>query len=265
MQMNVDQEMLIEGSAARAAFVADLKTELAASLGLSPDEIEIAGLHTLAGGGRRRLQASVPVEVDVVLIAADTGAALQELDRQLTDPTSALRTGAVTGNIDPTVRPSFVFVCPVGMVKGAGDTECSPCSTYTEIPNKAGTACVPCPTNQMSGGDGSVCVCKDGFYNLTFVQPKCYTGDVPKSIAIAIFPSERAMLECVPCTGMECVSDCDAIGVTVAEGWSPVETAEVTLPILQCKAGSRACPSRQYPRPLATCPQRVECVPMDLY
>eukprot|EP01044_Picomonas_judraskeda_P031377 COSAG03_NODE_11694_length_580_cov_0.958420_1_plen_129_part_01 len=90
MQMSVGEAVLVEGSEDRATFVAALRSELAASLGLSPDEIEITGLRPLAGGGRRRLQAGVPVQFDVVLKTADVGAALQELDRQLADPASAL-------------------------------------------------------------------------------------------------------------------------------------------------------------------------------
>jgi hypothetical protein len=169
LEVEVGAEVLVSNSAAQLAFIEGLTTELATALGVLPELLQISNLRPATAADGRRLQSSgqgTTAAFDLLVNSPDPGiriGVITDFANQMADAGSALRTGTLTGRIDPTVAPTFEFVCPRGMVRSAGGLECQECARGHGRPNKDQSECLACPLNQQPGPNG--CQCDANHYN----------------------------------------------------------------------------------------------------
>lgn len=121
LQMTVeDVDAALAPGPAQDALIDGLVRDVAQSLGIDPSLVEISGLRIDEGpaGGRRRSQStSGGLEFDIVVSGPAAADSVQQLVRQINDPTSPLMTSPTAGNIDASVTPAFDFQCPRGMMR----------------------------------------------------------------------------------------------------------------------------------------------------
>jgi len=215
LQLVVDEgsPVLVAGPA-QTEFVDHLKADMAASLGVSVDMIQISNFGPVvadSSAGRRRSQAS-QISFDVVIVGSSAAETLSELTTQLEDPTSALMTSDTAGTIDPAVAPIFGFRCPVGLYRPltvqAGDSQCVSCPIETQIPDDLNDfrSCRECLPGQAPDAEtGSRCVCAGGFYNSTESVIHCYAdGEDWTEI-----PANAGAADCVACSETGCLQGYD--------------------------------------------------------
>jgi hypothetical protein len=150
-------------------------------------------------GRRRRAQQLSLVRFGVTFAGDNVQRVLEELSRQLADPTSALLTDAAIG-IEPGIALQFSFVCPAGMTRRPGDANCLPCPGNS-IPDAANNyeSCRDCVPGRAPSEDLAACVCAAGFYNQTKGAIKCY--EQSESWAELPVPAD----DCVACDDLPCV------------------------------------------------------------
>ena len=235
---------------------------MAVALGINPDEIDISGARAAGAdaSGRRRAQATA-VEFDFVINSADPAAALAELGAQLSDPSSALLSSPTTSAINPAVL-AVAFICPVGLHRPAGATDCLACGGTSIVNPEDGTQCIECPARMAPDPKTAKtsCVCADGFYNTSLSSIRCYE-DGERFDPIMPTPTDV----CMPCDGLECVA-CHldpSLGsiVLVAPGFSLSNTKLLQRATMVSVVGQRAiypCPGGE-----ETCPNTggiFECI-----
>ena len=217
LEIAADPAALVDGSQAQLDFIAALKADLAASLGVDPSQLVIGGLQAATpSGGRRRTQ-STEITFEVTITGDDAGATLTSLVTQMDDPTSALMTSSVAGNINPAVVPSFAFVCPVGMYRKAGDADCQICAG-TAVPDAANdyTSCRDCLPGRAPGPLGDVCVCAEGYYNSSKGPIHCYNHNERWDAQFSEAPDD----ECASCAEVESCVMCGIDEVILRPGFA---------------------------------------------
>ena len=242
LHINADASSLVEGSAAQAAFIEDLRQQLATSLGLLPENIEISGLRPAADStGRRRAQSSSIAFEMVVVNCPDVGAVLQDLTAQMQNTSSTL-----LSNLDlEGTGPSFSFTCPLGMYRTDEMPDCEYCQGSSipdmETGRKSCRDCVPGRAPRLPELD--ICVCSAGMYNASQGgELKCYDkGEMWK-----VLPARTVVDECISCLELECVT-CEAnnnIRITAGYATAVGQTAQGTaFPRLLEQRAVFPCPS----------------------
>jgi predicted outer membrane repeat protein len=254
VQIHVTDSAMVAGSTEQANLIDALTRDMSAALGVDEHVLRISNLRSVGSvgdGRRRRVQATQAAKFDLVILS-NASSVLDELTKQMADPTSALSTGSATGAINRAVSPTVDFVCPVGMIRpiGAANWDCLRCADPSTIPNyPEQTLCLPCPFNQMSNIAGDACICMDGTYNASSGIIACYMqGD---SYSETDFASSVGSLDshCRSCAaGLSQCVECENGVVTVSAGFSTGPAQGISLnfqngprPVFEC-ALSDQCP-----------------------
>jgi len=227
-------DALISGSDAGTSYLLSVQTDFAVSLGTSQSDIVVRNLRR---SERRRLQDTLTeLKFDVVFVNETNSAALLvEMTAQLANSDSALMTAASTGNLVANQQPSISFVCPVGKVRQDGEVVCRRCPTPS-FAKSDGVSCAECPLNQEPTERGDACKCSAGFFNVTAIQPKCFTSDYADTTNLDPVPV------CQPCLEYECIDTCQGNQVVLNPGWAALSmTSSAKTPIFVCKEPD-ACP-----------------------
>ena len=180
MGIEADPVVLVEGSLEQTQLPRYFKTlqqkwpQPSASIYLS--DVEITGVRrpTVDGGDKRRL-ATVAIEFDFVIRSADPAAAMAQLESQLADETSLLRTSDNLGTVDPEGTLAFTFTCAAGFHRPAGAADCKRCGGSNEYPDPDdNTRCLVCQDPMTVKDDGSGCRCADAHYDARAELLVCY-------------------------------------------------------------------------------------------
>ncbi len=148
MEANVDDL----GPPPYTAYMEKIAADLAASLGLNASEVQLTSLTPKTARRLRQLQETTTVSFSFVILAEDESGVLEELDRQLADPSSPLlNSTTVVGGQDP--YEGIGVGCPPGMVIDPIDEVCTACALGQQVLDGA---CVDCATGYV--GDGFQCV-----------------------------------------------------------------------------------------------------------
>ena len=219
LEMAVDDSAVLTAGPVQDEYISQLLADLARSLNVSSDTIQITNFGSVRGGsidtGRRRAQSpDGQVSFDLLLTGPSAGESLSELTTQLDDPASALRTSAIGGSIDPDVAPVFAFACPVGLYRPldgdpAGGSLCVSCpDAAMQIPDSLADfrSCRECLPGQAPDAEtGSHCVCAGGFYNSTESVIHCYAdGEDWTEIS-----ANAGAADCVACSETGCLQGYD--------------------------------------------------------
>ena len=168
LDMDIDEDLLASFDTdpdAEKAWLANFIAEMAASLGVDPSEIQISRDATTI---RRRAQTTRSTSFTVTFASAsgDPTAVLQDLETQLVDASSPLMTSSITQALNvPTEALSYSFACREGMVRGAGDSDCSTCDAG-KIPDSGQSICLACQTGSYAAPASTSCTdCIPGEYD----------------------------------------------------------------------------------------------------
>ena len=124
----VDPATLVAGSTDQTELIAQLTYEFTSALGLDVGEVWVTNIAQVNGAdGRRRTQATVLVQFDVVIMSEDIALVIQTILAQFGDSTSALRNGPAAEAIDSNTPPVFAFVIQEPLPSGPD----SPCKADT--------------------------------------------------------------------------------------------------------------------------------------
>jgi hypothetical protein len=174
-----------------------LVVDLATALGVKPEELDVASIQA----GRRRLQGQ-QARISLVVKAADTSSVVRELTKQLSDPTSAIRTKTP---LDPSVKPVFEFLCPVGTMRplGAKQAQCEYCKDGA-VPDRDTSfhSCRDClPGRAPDPTTKATCVCDESHYNASNGAVKCFDHMKRWSSEDASIQAARQhpLFPCLPC------------------------------------------------------------------
>ena len=202
MEIQADPAVLVEGSVEQMQFFQDLAAEMAAALGIDISDVEITGVRpTVDGGDRRRLETAA-IEFDFVIRSADPASAMAQLESQLADETSLLRTSDNLGTVDPEGTLAFTFTCAAGFHRPAGAADCKRCGGSNEYPDPDdNTRCLVCQDPMTVKDDGSSCRCADAHYDARAELLVCY--EVGESWLATDFEGapakDAAEPQCLPC------------------------------------------------------------------
>eukprot|EP01048_Picozoa_sp_COSAG05_P022800 COSAG05_NODE_4693_length_1407_cov_1.469419_1_plen_379_part_10 len=201
---DVDPAALVEGSPEQVSLAGDLALEMSSALGLDPESVEVINIRLASqDDGRRRAQQAEELLFDLVIDDPNVEEVLTDLVEQIQDPTSALMTSSIVGNIDPDMAPVFSFVCPIGMYRPIGDAnaDCMYCEGNS-VPDEGTNfgSCRDClPGLAPDPTTRSVCVCDASHYDATLGEIKCYE-EGQKWGAI------ESQSGCLPCADLDCVT-----------------------------------------------------------
>ena len=175
MEAQVDDiELVLVPGPAQTALIDGLAQDLAGALAIDADTVEVSNIREAVGEATgRRVQSASQVAFDLLMSGPSAADALQSLTEQLHDPNSDLRQSPTAGRIDPTIAPTFAFVCPVGMIRQLGDAECTMCGA-DEVPADDFSSCKECVPGETPDETGARCVCDGGYYNATRGFIKCF-------------------------------------------------------------------------------------------
>eukprot|EP01051_Picozoa_sp_SAG22_P008615 SAG22_NODE_666_length_8013_cov_2.524640_7_plen_1400_part_00 len=245
LEFEVSDGVLVNGSDAQSLFFEQAAADLTATLAVGPGDITVIGIQQT----RRRLlqlrraQSSSAAQLEFEIVPAMAGTVMAELDAQLADPTSPLRTSAgPLASINPDVAPVFNVACPAGRYLPDGATDCEKCPAGEYLNTDANPpsckACVAALGEEPSDL-GDSCVCMDGFYNtVTRTAITCHRGDY--------FPPPAALPFCTACSELDCVTECSGGGhvVVIEQGWSATVQSDGTVAVLECvtDSSSGGCP-----------------------
>jgi hypothetical protein len=218
--------------------MAVLAQEIALALAVDLENVEVA-LTTDTMAGRRRIQSRTSFHF---VIKGDTKFALVELDVQLRNPMSPLRTSQLCAQIDHTTPAAYSFVCPYGTLKVEGTGACAKCSfpnyldTKITAQNPVAT-CKLCPDGQGTDEVGDKCVCLPLFYNNSRGIIQCSSQDYEE-------PETPGPNQCNQCNQLDCVSNCHGDVVDITPGWS-AQVRDGKLSVLECRF-EEACPGGEF-------------------
>lgn len=208
LELEIDDADVLMPGPAQEAYLDALKADLAASLNVSVDLIQIANFGA-TNAGRRRLQAQ-PVTFDLILAGPSATESLMELSSQLGDPSSRLMSSSVGSTINSDVPPVFSFACPTGLHRplDGADGQCVACpNPESQVPDRLADfrSCRECLPGQVPDAEsGSRCVCAQGYYNASKSSIRCYaSGQDWKPDDI------QPDVECVPCAETGCLQGYD--------------------------------------------------------
>jgi hypothetical protein len=191
LTLTASDDVLVEGSPAQEAFMDTLAADLASSLGILVEEVEIVGLRESNANivdigrrrvqdavsvdfGRRRVQDAVSVDFDFVITGDGAAEAMTELMDQLADPESPMMNGEATGQLVPGQTPVVSMVCPKGTHRAEGESSCTACNGGYE-PNDAQDGCLKCVESRGGNGYSGL-----EFYSAGDLCQLCGPGKVPK-------------------------------------------------------------------------------------
>jgi hypothetical protein len=235
MEIQADPAVLVEGSVEQMQFLQDLAAEMAAALGIDISDVEIIGVRPTVDGGDHRLHGIVPpgmgrrrlrrrletaaIEFDFVIRSADPAAAMAQLESQLADETSLLRTSDNLGTVDPEGTLAFTFTCAAGFHRPAGAADCKRCGGNNEYPDPDdNTRCLVCQDPMTVKDDGSGCRCADAHYDARAELLVCYeVGESWLATDFKAAPAkDAAEPQCLPCS--DCLT-CKDGSAKVAKGY----------------------------------------------
>jgi hypothetical protein len=179
---------VLDDGVGQESFRSALKSDLSSALGLLHTEIEI---HFAPQ--RRRMQAvdDVVIEFEAVILSDDPSVIKQsmaEMQKQMADPTSPLRRGAVMARVVSDYFKSE-FVCMAGQQREEGQVLCADCDAGKHKPGIDG-GCEPCVFGHYAPAGSSVCIeCSAGKSD-SDLDPAtpctlCATGTFADTVAIA--------------------------------------------------------------------------------
>ena len=178
LTLSATDDVLVEGSPAQEAFMDTLAADLALSLGIPIEEVEIIGLRASGANivdmGRRRVQDAISVDFDFMITGDDAASAMTELYAQLSDPESPMMNGEATGQLVPGQTPVVNMVCPKGTYRAEGESSCTSCNGGYE-PNDAQDGCLKCVESRGGNGYSGL-----EFYSAGNLCQLCAPGKVPK-------------------------------------------------------------------------------------
>ena len=251
--MNGPAAALVPGSDAQVAFLSAVQADIAASLEVDdPSELVLDNV-----GRARRLRAlrrsmqdggtvHVELQFDILFDSEDAPDLVVALISQLSDPNSTLCARA--SSLCARAVPSIVFVCPIGMVRGDGQTLCGKCPwpQYTSD----SVTCLECPINMIPSATGDSCQCRDNYFSTTNEDSTerlltCHSMDYTP--AKDSEEEDGLNLQCKACTStgtdFECVSACQGLDTTVTPGWQSLPIGDGgEQSIFACMGGEKACP-----------------------
>jgi hypothetical protein len=170
MQIMADVATGDKGSTEQTALFLALTVAISASLGLDISEVEIT--RAAHPSSRRRMQ-STAIDIEFIIRSADSAAALAALEVQLTDENSQLR-NADEFEINEAMALSYAFICPTGLHRPDGATDCSRCPGNGYPDPDDSTRCIECQTQMTVNAEGTACVCVNGYYDARAGLFVCY-------------------------------------------------------------------------------------------
>ena len=249
--LGLKSDLPLSGSAAYHTFAQGCVQDLASALDLPAAQLTVTTSY--GDVGRRRVQSSSGSSVDkifIVIDSPDAASLLRDLVEQLQDQTSMLRTSTTIGAmVDPDQIPTFDFVCPVAMIRAAGDLHCASCGGV-EVPNLDQSACIECSEGTIPSADRTACVCASDSYSVEELP-------IIRCIDLAFDPMlptlNASASGCISCAASgDCVT-CSSTGVTLNEGYQFLDSSaavEINWHAFKCPTKS-ACPEQDL-RPVAT-------------
>ena len=170
-----DPAVLIEGSPEQAAFFANMRTNLAASLGVDEDAIGFTGLVP-APTERRRLSDPVAFHFSFTIDSPEAAPIMADLQVQLEDPASPLLTGPGMDGLvmDQNTYAMMTVACPDEYVLDPDDNVCERCPLGSGIVDEA---CFTCIAGYV--GDGLNCFwCEPGYEAVTTDHARAFSAGV---------------------------------------------------------------------------------------
>lgn len=217
----LDQATLAEPEALQLL----LTTEIAAAIGATVAQISVSGIAA-SDGERRRLQ--VQATFDVVLLGREI--LLLDLIDAVSDPEGPLMTGAAGSLIDPTVTPTFSFVCPIGMYRHQGSFKCARCAGRAiPDPLTAFESCKDCvPGRAPAEETFDKCVCDRNYFNSSYSRAqvsmvKCYEENQRYLPDSELEPATDECMICGESMQNVCI-DCTLGKTTMLPGFSLSQT-----------------------------------------
>jgi hypothetical protein len=227
MEIEADIAVLVEGSVAQAQLLQTLTAELAEVLDINVYDVQITGVRqTWSGGNMRRLETAM-IEFDFVIRSANPAVALAQLESQLADENSQLRTSYTLGTVDSNKPLAFAFTCGVGLHRPAGASDCRTCNANMYPDPNDGTRCEECEHPMAVNADKSGCHCADDYYDARAGVLVCY--EAGQDWTAADFPVRAPGDEqCLPCndgnTATNCLKPCRGGLASVAPGFTAIST-----------------------------------------
>ena len=264
---------LVDGSVAQMALLDSFQSDMASSLEVPSEEIVItgvgAGRRALqavqliaegARGGQRRVQANTPLSIRFLLLSENVTDVLADLASQLTNPNSALMSGALSARVDASAGLAFMVGCPRGMLL-VGGSRCEKCAHPDYLNGDGDEAqCRKCPANQEPNNIGDGCLCQPSYYNASKGQLTCLPITLQAYVASEVDISEDV---CVPCgLGSEisdCVESCHGDELKIRAGWIQTVTAD-SVSIVECKSNRTNDGTEETVNDLPACSARTTSI-----
>eukprot|EP01043_Picozoa_sp_COSAG02_P051085 COSAG02_NODE_5333_length_4430_cov_2.392750_2_plen_1266_part_00 len=233
----VNASFHVLGSTSHEVWIQRLIRDVASALGMEVGQLKIANQQE--GRHRRRTQSGRENIIAFVIDSPDPMDALRELAAQLNDLDSVLLNSPTAGAVlVPHQTPAFNFVCPAGMMRAAGDPQCTSCGG-TQIPNPEQTACTECSPSTIPSADHTECVCDIGSYSVSSLPIiQCFDLDY--------FPNDPLSPSGENCYACPACLNCTTETVTLMPGYDFVASDAATtegLNALKCPVPT-GCPSR---------------------
>jgi hypothetical protein len=273
MEIDVDNTQF-DGGPLEQAYMDNLKTAVATSMGVTPNSIalRIVGRRRGLLKGvqlRRRVQDVSRKSVEVTLKPGVPSSKLFNLEKALANPGSAQSTALRTmGIITDTFGTGSK--CPDGTMKAGADVLCHKCP-FPQITRNAQT-CEHCPVGQVPTEKSDQCRCGDGYYNVSRGKALCLSAG---SILTAQETARDGNGECAPCPEGDCATCADGVlrvkaGFSIPEGKAiqglAADVIAGSRPIWPCVTASgidpeEVCPGDEGPNPAEVGPNRAAAAP----
>ena len=174
-----------------------------------------------------------------VYVTVDDSAANERVLSGFAD--ASVTSSVVRSHLQVTTTPTFGFVCPVGLYRPEGSSDCDLCPGGTGIPDleTQSSTCRDCPQRQVPNLDS--CVCGEGFYS-GLGDVRCFSTGYTQIVSTE---TDTETDTCSACSleklGHPCLDSCRGSEITVSAGWQGVTQADGSVSIFACVGGSEKC------------------------
>lgn len=223
-----------------ATFLAErLETGLMETLNISSGVV-VSNVHpTDATEAGRRLQAdsTILVQFEMGLTGPSGPATMRLLQTKMEDPEFCTAMSFAQGQ-----ELLVSYTCPAGMVRFEGQTLCTKCP-YPEFTQDQVT-CEACPLNMEPDAIGSVCQCKENFYNVRHLDgsDRQLTCNARSYVPNDDEDSISTDLQCKSKDSLSCVSTCQGMDMVLEPGWTAKDIGNGQSAYFLCVGGETSCP-----------------------